>query len=155
MTPTSNQAMQGTLTDVTPAAPSPRDLFLESVSTLSFADTVEALTVEMTADDWSVLGEHDLSASLAKKGHNVLPVTIIEACSGTFSVALLKNDETRYVSSLLPCRLSVYATSTGKVIISRMNTAAMAAQMEPAVAEVMGKAGDRLEAIVSKVLSKK
>jgi hypothetical protein len=51
--------------------------------------------------------------------------------------------------------VSVYETSTGKVIISRMNTAVMGAQMEPAVAEVMGKAGKSLEAIVAKVLAKK
>lgn len=137
------------------AAPSPRDLFLESESPLKYAETVEALKAEMTADGWSVLATHDLSVALAKKGHTVLPVSIIEGCSGKFSVVLLKNDDTRYISSLLPCRLSVYETSTGKVIISRMNTEVMGAQMEPAVTEVMGKAGASLEVIIARVLSKK
>jgi uncharacterized protein (DUF302 family) len=137
------------------AAPSPRDMFLESESPLKFTETVEALKAEMTADGWSILATHDLSAALAKKGHTVLPVTIIEACSGKFSVVLLKNDETRYVSPLLPCRVAVYETSAGKVIISRMNTAVMGAQMEPAVTEVMGKAGGSVEAIIAKVLARK
>lgn len=137
------------------AEPSPRDLFLESESPLKFTETVEALKAEMAADGWSILATHDLSAALAKKGHTVLPVSIIEACSGKFSVALLKKDETRYVSSLLPCRVSVYETSSGKVIISRMNTTAMSAQMEPAVAEVMGKAGASFEAILAKILARK
>ncbi|HEY0635978.1 MAG TPA: DUF302 domain-containing protein [Gammaproteobacteria bacterium] len=137
------------------AAPSPRDLFIESVSPLGFTQTVEALQAEMKTQGWNVLATHDLSAALAKKGHTVLPVSIIEACSGKFSVNLLKKDETRYVSSLLPCRLSVYETSDGKVIISRMNTSAMGAQMEPAVAEVMGKAGDSVEAIIAKILAMK
>lgn len=137
------------------AAPSPREMFLESESPLKFAETVEALKAEMSADGWSILATHDLSAALAKKGHAVLPVAIIEACSGKFSVVLLKKDETRYVSSLLPCRVSVYETSAGKVIISRLNTTVFGAQMEPAVAEVMGKAGSSLEAIVAKVLAKK
>ncbi len=137
------------------AAPSPHDLFLESESPLKYAETVETLKAELTADGWSILATHDLSASLAKKGFTVLPVTVIEGCRGNFSVELLKNEGTRYVSSLLPCRVSVYETSTGKVIISRMNTAVMGAQMEPAGAEVMGKAGKSLEAIVAKVLAKK
>lgn len=137
------------------AAPSPRDLFLENESPLKYAETVEALKAEMAADGWSVLATHDLSDALAKKGHTVSPVTIIEGCSGKFSVILLKKDETRYVSSLLPCRLSVYETSAGKVIISRLNTTTMGAQMEPAVAEVMGKAGAGLEAVIAKVLARK
>lgn len=134
---------------------SPRDMFLETVSPFGFAATVDALSAEMKADGWNILATHDLSAALAKKGHNVLPVSIIEACSGKFSVNLLKKDETRYVSSLLPCRVAVYQTNDGKVIISRMNTTVMGAQMEPAVAEVMAKAGASLEAIVTKVLAKK
>lgn len=137
------------------AGPSPRDMFLESESPLKFAETVEALRAEMAADGWNVLAVHDLSAALAKKGHMVLPVSIIEACSGKFSVALLKKDETRYVSSMLPCRVAVYQTGEGKVIVSRMNTATMGAQMEPAVAEVMAKAGTSVEAIIAKVLAKK
>lgn len=134
---------------------SPRNMFLETVSPLDFATTVDALTAEMKADGWNVLSTHDLSAALAKKGHNVLPVSIIEACSGKFSVNLLKKDETRYVSSLLPCRVAIYQTSDGKVIISRMNTTVMGTQMEPAVAEVMAKAGASLEAIVTKVIARK
>lgn len=137
------------------AAPSPHDMFVESESPLKYAETVEALKAEMAADGWSVLATHDLAEKLAKKGHTVSPITIIEGCSGKFSVILLKNDATRYVSSLLPCRLSVYETSTGKVIISRLNTTTMGAQMEPAVAEVMDKAGAGIEAVIARVLAKK
>ncbi|MDH4284155.1 MAG: DUF302 domain-containing protein [Gallionellaceae bacterium] len=137
------------------AAPAPRDLFVENESPMKFEETVEALKSEMTAGGWSILATHNLSAKLAEKGHNVLPVAIIEGCSGKFSVVLLKNEQTRYVSSMLPCRLAVYETSTGKVIISRMNTQIMGAQMEPAVAEIMTKASDSIEAIIAKVLAKK
>lgn len=148
-------AMAAATLSVGAGASSPQDLFIETESPLSHADTVDALKAEMTADGWSVLATHDLAAALAKKGHTVLPVAIIEACSGKFSVTLLKKDETRYVSSLLPCRVSVYEKSDGKVIISRMNTTAMGAQMEPAVAEVMAKAGSSVEAIIAKVVTKK
>jgi len=136
-------------------ASSPRDIFLESESPLKFAETIEAIKAEVGGMGWSLLVAHDMSAILAKKGHTVSPLVILELCSGKYSVALVKKDETRYVSSLIPCRLSIYETSSGKVIISRLNTAVMGAMMEPVVAEVMNKAGADLEAIVAKVLAKK
>jgi uncharacterized protein (DUF302 family) len=67
---------------------------------------------------------------------------------------LLQNDNTRYISSLLPCRVSVYQTADDKVIISRMNIPAMAQQMEPAVSSVMLKANDSFEPVIAKVLAK-
>lgn len=137
------------------ASSSPRDMFVETVSPLKYEATVEALKAEMAADGWSVLAAHNLAAKLAEKGHSVLPVTIIEGCSGKFSLTLLKNDATRYVATMLPCRVAVYETSDGKVIISRMNTHVMGAQMEPAVAEVMNKAGASIEAVIARLNSKK
>jgi uncharacterized protein (DUF302 family) len=137
------------------AAPSPRDMFIESQSPLNFADTIAAIKAEVGSMGWSVLVAHDMSAILAKKGHTIAPLVILELCSGKYSVALVKKDETRYVSSLIPCRLSVYETSDGKVIISRMNTTVMGAMMEPAVADVMKKAGADLETIIAKISAKK
>lgn len=144
------------MTALAPAqASSPRDMFLESESPLKFAETIEAIKAEVGSMGWSLLTAHDMSAILAKKGHTIAPLVILELCSGKYSVALVKNDATRYVSSLIPCRLSIYETSTGKVIISRLNTTVMGAMMEPAVADVMAKAGADLEAVVAKVLAKK
>lgn len=137
------------------ASPSPRDMFLETESPLKFAETIEAIKAEVGGMGWSVLVAHDMAGILAKKGHTIAPLVILELCSGKYSVALVKKDETRYVSSLIPCRLSIYETSDGKVIISRMNTTVMGAMMEPAVAEVMKKAGADLETVIAKVVSKK
>lgn len=139
----------------TAQAASPRDMFLESESPLKLAETIDAIKAEVGGMGWSVLASHDMSATLAKKGHTIAPLVILELCSGKYSVALLKKDETRYISSLIPCRVSVYETSAGKVIISRLNTTVMGAMMEPAVAEVMSKAGADLEAVVAKVLARK
>jgi uncharacterized protein (DUF302 family) len=132
---------------------SPRDMFLESVSPLKFDETVAALKAEIAANGWMLVAAHDLSAAVAKSGQTILPVTIIEACSGKFSVPLLKNDQTRYISSLLPCRVSVYQTHDGKVIISRMNIPAMSQQMEPIVSDVMLKANDSFEPVIAKILA--
>jgi uncharacterized protein (DUF302 family) len=141
---------------VVPAsAAGPRDMFLESVSPLKFSETVDAIKAEAGALGWSTLAAHDLAGILAKKGIAIAPITILETCNAKYSVELINKDETRYVSSLLPCRVAIYETSTGKVIISRLNTTAFGSMMEPAVADVLKKAGAEMEGIIERVLAKK
>ena len=141
---------------VAPAtAAGPRDMFLESESSLKLSETVDAIKAEAGALGWSVLAAHDLAASAAKKGYVIAPITILETCNAKYAVELIKKDETRYVSSLLPCRVSIYETSTGKVIISRLNTTAFGSMMEPAVADILNKAGAEMEGIIERVRAKK
>ena len=141
---------------VAPAsAAGPRDMFLESESPLNFSETVDAIKTQAGALGWSTLAAHDLSGILAKKGIAIAPVTILETCNAKYSVELINKDETRYVSSLLPCRVAIYQTSTGKVIISRLNTKTFGSLMEPAVADVLKKAGAEMEEIIERVRAKK
>lgn len=137
------------------AAPSPKTMFMETESPLGYNETVEAMKAEFAAAGWSVLATHELHTVLAKKGIEVLPVAIMEACSGKYSVKLLKKDETRYISSMMPCRVSIYKISSGKVIISRMNSPYMARMMDTEVAEVMNQASAGMENVIAKVLAKK
>lgn len=137
------------------AAPSSKSMFMETESPFGYSETVEAMKAEFSAAGWSVLATHELHTVLAKKGHQVQPVAIMEACSGKYSVKLLKKDDTRYISSMMPCRVSIYQTSTGKVIISRMNSPQMASMMDPEVAEVMNQASAGMESVIAKVLAKK
>lgn len=130
----------------------PRALFSEDTSPRGFAETIVALKTAFEAAGWSVLSTHDMAATLAEKGHKIMPVVIIEPCSGKYSVPLLQNDATRYVASLIPCRVAVYETAAGKVVVSRMNTVAMAGMMEPSVADIMRKAGGEVDDIIAKAL---
>ena len=141
---------------VAPAsAAGPRDLFLESESPLKFSETVDAIKAEAGALGWGILATHNLAGIAAKNGFTIAPIMVLETCKPAYSVPLINNDETRYVSSLLPCRLAIYETSTGKVIISRLNTKSFGAMMEPAVAAILNKAGAEMEGIIDKVRAKK
>lgn len=53
---------------------------------------------------------------------------------------------------MMPCRLSVYETSDGKVIISRMNTGLVSKVFGGLVTEVMAQASAENEQILSAVL---
>lgn len=133
-------------------AASSRSLFSEDTSPWGFGETLSGLKKAFEEAGWSILSTHDMAATLADKGHKIRPVVIIEPCSAKYSVPLLQSDETRYVASLIPCRVAVYETAAGKVVVSRMNTVAMARLMEPSVAEIMREAGGEVDNIIAKAL---
>jgi uncharacterized protein (DUF302 family) len=134
---------------------SPRMIVTEDVSPAGFAATLTALKTQLGADGWTLLAEIDLGARIAKKGTQ-LPggLVILELASGGKTIPLLKNEATRYVAGLMPCSVSIYGLDDGRVVVSRMNTAAMAGMMEPAVAEALKQSAARLDASVAAALAK-
>lgn len=129
-------------------------MFLEDTSPANFPATVEAFKAEVKASGWGILTVHNMAGILSSKGHTLQPILVIEACSGKYSAQLLKNDNTRYVSSMLPCRIAIYQTSAGKVIINRMNSVMFAGMTDGLVADVVKKSGTEMEAIIARTLTK-
>ncbi len=128
------------------------NMFLESVSRYSYDETVEKLSEKiMSIGNWEIQHIHDLQETLRKNGKDVLPIKIIELCSPKYSGRILERDEERLYSSLLPCRISIYQTSDGATRISRMDSAAMAAQIGGLVEEVMTEAFAEIEKVLGEM----
>ena len=141
----------------TPAATSDAKMppmFIENTSPADLPKTIEAFKAEASAAGWSVPTEHNMAGILSARGYTLHPVIVIEVCSGKYSAQLLAKDETRHVASMLPCRVAVYQTSAGNVIISRMNTAMFASMMSGEIAQVIKASGVEMEAIIAKTLAK-
>ena len=66
---------------------------------------------------WKLSGLRDPSKAVAASGTNVLPVLLVEACSTKYSGPLLKEDETRALSILMPCTITVFISIQDKVDI--------------------------------------
>ena len=115
---------------------------------------VERIT-QLAADGWTLVAEIDLGSRLAKKNVN-LPggLVILEFTSGGATIPLLKNESTRYVAGLMPCSVSVYAMDDGRVVVSRMNAAAMAGMMEPKLGEVLKQSAARMDSGIQAALTK-
>lgn len=137
------------------AAFSSRAIVVEDISRADFAATVSALKTQLIADGWTLLVEIDLGARIAKKGTQ-LPggLVILEMASGGNTIPLLKNEATRYVAGLMPCSISVYGMNDGRVVVSRVNAAAMAGMMDPKVGEVLKLSASRLDASIAAALAK-
>ncbi len=129
-------------------------LFLEDRSGKPLAVTSQAFQSNVAAHGWTVLGVENVSKVLAERGFTVAPVLVFNACSGKYSSKLLGSDDTRFVASMIPCRVAIYQTSTGEVVISRMNSVVLSAKIGGAAGEVIKQSGQDMEAIIQATLQK-
>lgn len=135
-------------------APAQPQLFLEDTSPKPMVATIEAFRAEVSAAGWSVLGVTNMTGILAERGFDVRPVLVFDVCSSSYSGELLANDETLFVSSMMPCSVSIYQTSKGKVVISRMNSAAMGGMIGGRAGEVVSQSGKDMEEIIKATLKR-
>jgi uncharacterized protein (DUF302 family) len=101
-------------------------VMIENQSRFGFAETIEILSKNILEKGWKITIMHDLQETLKKNSKEVLPVKIIELCNPGIAYQILSKDELRYVSPMLPCRITVYEKSDGFTYISRMNAPALA-----------------------------
>lgn len=98
-------------------------MFSERESPFTVEETVARIqqNIQATGKGWSLSGLRNAARPIEAEGGNVLPVLMIEACSTRYSAPILKNDSIRFLSNLMPCKISVYKKSDGKVYIGIMN----------------------------------
>lgn len=132
----------------------PRAIVVEDTSRAGFTVTLSTLKAQLAADGWTLVAEIDLGARLAKK-NVAIPggLVILEMTSGGNTIPLLKNEETRYISALMPCSVSVYGMSDGRVMISRLNAGMMAGMLDPRIADAMNNSSAKLDASIARVLT--
>ena len=131
----------------------PDAMITESESNFSHEETVAIITAAAEENGWKVPATHEIHNSVAQGGWDVENVTVIELCNVDLAGDILTGDENRIVSSMMPCRVAVYDTSDGRVIVSRMNTGLMSTVFGGKVQEVMAMATDQTEIIVGSVIN--
>lgn len=122
----------------------PSLMFTERVSPFGMEETVARIqqNIQNTGNGWALSGLRNPAKAVQSDGGNVLPVMMIEACSTKYSKPILKDDTVRFLSILMPCKISVYKKNDGKVYIGTMNAALMGKLFGPLVGEVMGKVAE-------------
>lgn len=129
-----------------------KNLFLETQSINDFDTTVQKLSKEIERKSWAISNIYDLKATMEKHGKTVLPINVFSLCHPKFSSEILKKDYERIISSLMPCRVSVYEKSDGKTYISRMDTSKIAHSFGDVIEKVMTESFNEVEDIIAKVL---
>jgi uncharacterized protein (DUF302 family) len=114
-------------------------MFEERVSPFTVEETVARIqqNVQAAGNGWALFGLRYPTRPVEAEGVSVLPVMAIEACSPKYSGPILKDDKVRFLSLLMPCKISVYKKSDGKVYIATMNAGMIGKLFGPLVAETM------------------
>lgn len=126
----------------------PSLMFTERPSPYGLEETIARIqhniqdNPELKANGWSLSGLRNPAKAVQTDGGNVLPVMMIEACSTKYSKPILKDDTVRFLSILMPCKVSVYKKEDGKVYIGSMNAGLMGTMFGPMVGEVMGQVAE-------------
>ena len=130
----------------------PSMMMKEAVSLYDFKTSVEKF--EQTVHDmgWKIPAVHDLAETMEINGYQVNNVKVFELCHPDHAYHILSRDDERIVSSMMPCRVSIYEKSDGRTYVSWMNTSMMGNMMGGVIADVMGEATADSEAMISVLL---
>jgi uncharacterized protein (DUF302 family) len=123
-------------------------MFHETPSPFGLEETVARIqhnvenNPQLKAKGWSLSGLRNPAKAVQTDGGNVLPVLMIEVCSTKYSAPILKEDTVRFLSILMPCKISVYKKQDGKTYIGTMNAGLMGKMFGPLVGETMGQVAE-------------
>jgi uncharacterized protein (DUF302 family) len=123
----------------------PSLMFNEMQSPFGFEETIARIqhniadSPELKEKGWAISGLRNPAKAVQNDGGNVLPVMMIEVCSTKYSGPILGDDTVRFLSILMPCKISVYKKQDGKTYVGTMNAGLMGRFFGPLVGEIMGK----------------
>jgi uncharacterized protein (DUF302 family) len=95
-----------------------------------------------------------MQETMKKNGKEVLPVKVIEICNPELAYQILGNDQFKYASPMLPCRLSVFEKDNRKTYISRMNAVPIASMIRDDTSITILTAFKEVEEIIEMILNK-
>jgi uncharacterized protein (DUF302 family) len=112
-----------------------------SESSMGYNETITAIDNNTIDHGWAVLRVWDMKRRMDNAGYEDSPrVSIIELCQADYTHRILKEENDRFISSIMPYRIAVYENADGKVYISRMNLGLMSKFFSSNVKEVMSEA---------------
>ena len=103
------------------------------------AARVQANIQMLASRGWKLSALRNPAKAVAAGGTNVPPTLLVEACSTTYSAPLLKDDDTRILSILMPCTITIYKKDDGKTYIGTMNSGLVGRMFGAKVGAVMAE----------------
>lgn len=123
-------------------------MILEDESKYNFEESVTKFEESVKNHGWKIPTVHDLQKTMKKYDYDVKSVKVFELCHPDHAAKVLKEDDERVVSSMMPCRVAIYDKSDGKTYVSRMNSGLMSKTMSSIIEEVMSDAASENEEIM-------
>ena len=129
-------------------------MLIEDESQYNFEESVTKFEASVKEHDWKMSTTHDLQKSMKKFNYDIKSVKVFELCHPDHAIKILKANDERIVSTMMPCRVAIYEKNDGKTYISRMNSKLMASTMGELINSVMAEAAQQNEEILEVLLKK-
>ncbi len=124
-------------------------IFKVDKSRYSFDETCEKISSAVLDKSWKISVVHDLKETMAKSGVEVLPVKVFAVCNPVYAAMMLQNDDYRILSSMMPCRISVYEKSDKSVSVSRMDSDLFSQFLDNSLKSAIVRASADVEEIIA------
>jgi uncharacterized protein (DUF302 family) len=122
----------------------------EQKSRLGYKETIAALQEAGRKRGWEVGPAVDMQDAMLKAGQkNARPFTMLTLCRKDLAENLLKVQMANRAMPFVPCRMSVFEGSDGKVYIAKPNTDMMAQTATPIFAPLLKQFADEEKAMLA------
>ena len=115
-------------------------------SQLPFDTIVNNLQEQSVANQFRVLAVHNVQKTLAEKGLEREPLTIIEVCNAGFAHQALQ--QAIEVSLFMPCKFSVYTEGKKTVVLLALPSMISAMLPDAELEKLAGEVEDRLKKVM-------
>jgi len=115
-------------------------------SSKGFDEVVSSVEELASKKGFRVLAVHDVQATLAAKELEIEPMKIIEICSAKYAYRVVTSEPK--VSSMLPCRISVYRSGSATILTMMLPTAIAAFFPKADISDVTAEVEDLMKEIV-------
>ena len=128
-------------------------MFKVSRSRLSYEETVKKVHENALEAGWDVPMVFELQKHYIEHGlSDMSKATNIYLCNPQGGYEIMKDDEFKPMSVMMPTPVSVYENSVGDVFVARMNLGRMSIMFGGSVKTTLQEGGARLEKALAEVL---
>ena len=133
----------------------PHMMFATYKSKLDFDETVSSLEESAKKNGWTIPEIRDLQQDYIEEGHgDMTKVKILYFCNSQGGYNILKDDDYKKMSVMMPMGVSVYETNDGQVKIAAMNIGFMSMMFSSIIKKVLQDGGKRFKNSVENIIEK-
>lgn len=129
-----------------------KSVFVVFESKLGFDETVDFISQKFFSAKWNIPQVYDLQSTMSKNGFGVKPVKVFSVCKPDHAFQILGSVDFRHISSVMPCRLSVYEKE-GKTFISLLNLSLLSVFMSAGKGRVMKTVHSEMISLMDEIIS--
>jgi uncharacterized protein (DUF302 family) len=131
----------------------PNMMFATYKSKLGFDETVSSLEESAKGNGWTIPEIRDLQQDYVEAGlEDMKKVKILYFCNPQGGYNILKDDDYKKMSVMMPMGVSIYETNDGQVKIAAMNIGFMSMMFSGTVKKVLQEGGGNFKKSVENII---